>query len=331
MGKVRKPIIGVIYKGVDVTSDITYFLLNFRYRDKINGDSPDLEIELEDREKIWQKEWFPTTGDAISAIFQYEGEENKLEANNFEIDLLDFSFDNRNGDRLRIGAQQTPFSKNLREKRSQEYEKMTLLQIIQSVASRQGLKVVGTVFDITFERITQNEESDLEFLTRLGSDYGQLFKIEGEKLIFYNYFQLNGQPSEFTINRKDIKYFRASKKLSGIYNSVKVVYEGVNGEPVIGGVIKANPPNNSKDVLTINDRVENDFQALAKAQEKLRQANADEYSGDLTVEGEYRYIAGINFTIEGFGAFNGVWQIQEVEHTFTRDGWLSSMKIYKVG
>lgn len=331
MGTVRKPIIGVYYRGVDVTSDITFFLRSFSYRDKLDNDSPDIEIELEDREQIWQKEWFPVLGDTISVFFQYEGEPDILEANNFEVDQVEFSFDS-GGDVLRIEAQQTPFSKNLREKRSQEYEKMGLIDIVKLIGDRQGLTVRGQVYDIKFDRITQNEESDLEFLTRISKDYGHLFKIEGNNLIFYNWFDLNRKPSEFTLTRKEISQFDAKKKLTGIYSSAKIVYEGVNGEPITGAIIQANPPNNSKDVLVINEKVEDNFQAVAKAQEKLRQANADEWSGSLTVEGECRYVAGVNFTIKGFGEFDGLWQIQEVEHDFSpSDGWVSSMEVYKLG
>ncbi len=328
MGTIRKPFVGVIYRGVDISSDITYFLKNFRYTDKLDSDSPDIEITLEDREQIWQNEWFPVTGDTLSIFFQYEGEIEKLEANNFEVDLLDFSFDS-DGDTLVIGAQQTPFSKNLREKRSQEYEKLELVDIVKLIGARQGLTVRGEVFNIGFDRITQNEESDLEFLTRISQDYGHLFKIQGNDLIFYNWFDLNRQRIEFELTRKDITRFEASKKLTGIYGSAKIVYEGVNGETVTGAILQSKSPNNSKDVLVINEKVESDNQAIAKAQEKLRKANADEFSGTLELEGECRYIAGINFTIKGFGAFDGVWQIQEVEHNFSpSNGWKSTLKIY---
>lgn len=330
VSKVRKPIIGVIFRGVDVTSDITVFLKSFFYRDKLDNDSPDIEIELDDREQIWQNEWFPVMGDTISIFFKYEGENEVLNADNFEIDLLEFSFDNE-GDTLRINAQQTPFSKNLREKRSQEYENVDLIDIVKLIGERQGLTVRGQVYDVRFDRITQNEESDLEFLTRISKDYGHLFKIEGENLIFYNWFDLNRQNPEFILTRKEITQFDAKKKLTGIYSSAKIVYEGVNGETITGAIINANPPNNSKDVLVINEKVESDGQAIAKAQEKLREANADEWSGSLTVEGECRYIAGVNFSIKGFGEFDGVWQIQEVEHEFSpSDGWVSFLEVYKV-
>jgi uncharacterized protein len=330
MGNARKPIIGVIYEGKDISSDLTYFLRSFRYRDKLDSDSPDIEMELEDRENLWQYEWFPETGDSVSVSFQYEDEEEILEANGFEIDLLEFTFD-EGGDIFRLGAQQTPFSKNLREKRSQEYENMTLVQVIQTIARRQGLTARGKVYEITFDRLTQNEESDLEFLTRLSDDYGQIFKIEGNNLIFYNRLELNTLSPRFHLERTDITRLEAKKKLTGMYNSAQVVYEGVNGETIVGAIIKAKPPNNSQDVLIINEKVESGFQAVAKAQEKLRKANADEFSGTLELEGECQYIAGVNFSINGFGQFNGIWQIQDVEHEFSpSSGWKSFLTVYKI-
>jgi len=285
-------------------------------------------MELEDREKIWQNEWFPSTSARISAFFQYFGEGGRLDVKDFEIDLLEFSFDN-GGDKFTIGAQQTPFSKNLREKRSQEYENITLSDLITLIATRQGLTSIGSVFAITFKRITQNEESDLEFLTRLSEDYGHLFKIQGNQIINYLWQDLDEQPADFTLTRKEITSFSATKKLSGIYKGVNLVYF-VGGDQAIGAFIKAERENNSSDILVINERAESLSEAQAKAKEKLRKANAEEWSGDLVVEGEFWQIAGINFNIKGFGRFDGVWQIQEIDHSFSSDGWVASMKIFRI-
>ena len=326
----RTPEISLLFRNVNISRDLVFFLKSIRYIDKITSESPEIEIVLHDREQVWQNEWFPPTGSRLSLTLKYREESNYIEANGFEIDKLDFSFDG-NGDTLRLRGQQTPFSKSLREKRSVEYENVTLRGLIDTIAQRQGLTVQGTVAEITFERLTQNEQSDLEFLTRLAEDYGHIIKIEGDNLIIYSWDQLNSEPADFTIDREQINKFRASKKLVGIYRAARIVYEKTDDENRSEFEIEAQRPNDSEDVLVINQRSESPAQSEAIAKEKLRKANADEWKGDVNMEGEYWQRAGVNINIESFGQFDGKWQIQEVEHNFTPDrGWSSRLKVHKL-
>lgn len=330
MGKIRKPQVFMTYDNVDITESVTPFLIGFTYTDKLESDSPVIDFELEDTNKLWQNEWFPKTGAEVSVKLRYANEPEFLYMHKFQIDSIEFFFSAR-GDTLRLGAQQTPFSKNLREKRSKEYEKITLQKIIEDIAKRQQLRILGNIPQLTFERITQNEESDLEFLTRLANDFGLIFKIESTQLIFYDRKVLNADNPQFNLGRGDITRIEATKKLTGMYGSARLVYEGTNTEGAFSAVTFADPPNNSQDVLIVNEKVESIEQAQMLVAERLRRANADEYSGTIELEGEYRYIAGINFTLFDFGAFNGVWQIQQVEHHFTpTNGWKSALKVFRL-
>jgi|SanBayMetagenome_1026888.scaffolds.fasta_scaffold07512_4 phage protein D len=329
--EMRKPTVEITYRGTNVTNDIYPFLKGITYNDKINHDSPDIDIEIDDSQRLWQSDWSPTAKDKIEVKFLYLNTDEILDAGVFEVDDLKYDFSD-SGDRVSIGAQATPVAKNLREKRSKEYENVTLKAIVDEVAKRQSLTVKGTIVEVSFERITQNEESDLFFLQRIAKDYGQLFKVEGENLIFYNWSDLDAQESVFELTRADITSFSVTKKLVGTYKSALLTYSKPDDEAEIEVKIEAAIATDSEDVLVLNERAETQRQAELIATEKLRAANATQYEGEIAVEGEARYIAGLNFTLSGFGIFDGLWQIQESSHQFTPNGgWSTSLRVRGIG
>ena len=329
MSKVRQPRINLTYTGTDITEAIAPYLLSVSYTDKLDNDSPDVDIQLEDSFQLWQNDWFPAAKDQISLTLYYEGEPEQLEAGDFEIDDPQFDFGS-GGDSLRLGAQATPVSKDLREKRSKEYEDITLKAIAEEIATRQGLALTGEIADVTFERLTQDEESDLEFLARISKDYGQLFKVEGTLLIFYNWDDLDSAEAQFSLDRTTITKFSARKKLSGTYKAAKLTYSKGDDEEEVAVTVDADPPNDSEDVLKISTRAEDGKQAELKAKEKLRAANATEYEGTITIEGEPYYLAGVNFDLSGFGKFDGKWQIQQARHQINNSGWICRLKVRRI-
>lgn len=324
----KKVSVIVTYKGVDISSDIHEDLKLVKYTDSLDAESPEARIELNDVNKVWQNSWFPDGGDEFSLQFAYTGDRIYLDAGTFEVDDLDFEF-GTNGDILFLGGQATPVSKNLREKRSKEYEDNTLKAIVEDIATRQSLEIIGKIPEVTFERLTQDEESDLEFLLRASKDWGVLFKIEGTKLIFYSWEELNAKPVAFTLTKKNSDRFRVKKKTAGTYKSCEIRHSKTDDEEDLLAIVEASPPNNSQDVLSISTKVESPRQAELKAKEELRKANADEFKGTLSTEGDARFVAGINFNLSGFGIFDGKWQIMKASHQINQQGWTCSLSIEK--
>ncbi|MEM9541773.1 MAG: hypothetical protein AAGA60_20040 [Cyanobacteria bacterium P01_E01_bin.42] len=265
----KKVSVTVVYKGIDISSKIDENLKLIKYTDSLDAESPEARIELNDIDKVWQNTWFPDGGDEFSLQFAYAGDRIYLDAGTFEVDDLDFEF-GMNGDILFLGGQATPVSKNLREKRSKEYENVTLKAIVEDIGTRQSLDILGKIPEVTFERLTQDEESDLEFLLRASKDWGVLFKIEGTKLIFYSWEELNAKPASFTLTKRNGDRFRVKKKTAGTYKSCEIRHSKADDEKDLLAIIEANPPNNSQDVLTISTKVESPRQAELKAQEELK-------------------------------------------------------------
>lgn len=330
MTAVRTPRTTLIYAGRDITEAIAPYLTSISYTDKLDSDSSDVSINLEDSNRLWQADWFPQTGDEVTATIFYDGDPRVLECGAFEIDDPDFTF-GQQGDTLSLGGQATPVSKPLREKRSKEYENVTLRAVAAEVAGRNSLALTGEIVDVTFERLTQDEESDLEFITRISKEYGHLTKVENGQLIFYSWDALNNAPAAFTLTRRDITSFRGRKKLTGTYKSAELIYQKGDDEEEVVATIDADPSNDSEDVLKISTKAEDSKQAELKAREQLRAANADEWKGTILLEGQAGLLAGVNFQLEGFGRFDGTWQIQRATHTASKSrGWGCSLEVHRL-
>ena len=68
-------------------------------------------------------------------------------------------------------------------------------QIAKEIADKYGYTLVGEIADIRVDRITKNKERDLTFLTKLAEEYGYIFKISENDLVFYDVQTLKGTKS----------------------------------------------------------------------------------------------------------------------------------------
>lgn len=132
-----KPVIEVIYEGVNITADITSRLLSLTYTDKIAGEVDEVQIALENTDDLWISEWLPEMGDLIDVRIGYPG--NLLDCGTFAVDDITASAPPSTVTLKAIAASR---KSTLRTKVSNAYESLTLRQIAQGIADKQGLTLV---------------------------------------------------------------------------------------------------------------------------------------------------------------------------------------------
>ena len=193
---VKKPEFTVELNGEDITEKVE----RIQFRDKIHGSSSDLSIDVND----WNFEWLsnakPEKGDSVSVVFSYEFIDEVLPAKFFEVDEIEVAV---SPDTILINCQQTPLSKSLREKRNEKYEDTTLRAIAEKIASRNDLKIVGKIDDISLKVVNQNDQTDLAFLKKIADDWGQIVKVDRNQqaLVFNSWEDLEKAPPGFDVNR----------------------------------------------------------------------------------------------------------------------------------
>ena len=246
------PTYKLIYEKKDITKDVARFVTNIEYTDFEHGQSDEISITFEDSENLWHTSWIPTKGDVLTLDIGYETQK-LLNCGKFEIDELEYETP---PDIVTVKALATSIKKALRQKNSIAYENKTLKQIAAEIAKKHGLTLVGSIDDIKILRITQNQQKDLEFLKKLAEEYGYIFKITANYLVFYETEKLKSETPTRIFNKSDLSKINLSEKTSQKYKAVQVSYHN----PKTGKTIKTTVKNTgvvNGDTLKITSRCEN--------------------------------------------------------------------------
>lgn len=306
------PIFKIEYNQKDITKDVSNQVLNIEYTDFEHGQSDEITITFDDTQKLWQNSWIPAKGDSLRVFIGYEGEK-LLNCGIFEIDEIEFATP---PDVLTIKAIATGITKALRQNNSVAYENKTLKQIASEVAQKHSLTLVGEIEDVRVERITQNQERDLTFLKKLAEQYGYIFKIAEDNLVFYKTEKLTGADAVKILYKSDLSRVTLTEKTSKNYKSVTVSYHN----PKTGKKVTATAKNENcvkGDILKINERCENKQQALLKAKAALAKGN-NTIEGSIDLVGNPNLVAGLNVELKDLGYFSGKYHITQTRHFIDR-------------
>ena len=362
MTQVRRIAFEVSYNGKDITTDVTTYVTGLTYTDKTEGESDTVELTMDDTDGLWRNSWYPTKGDTLTVSMGYD--DLLLPCGQFEIDEVEMSGP---PNVVTIRALAAGITKAMRTKSNSAHEGKTLKEIATTIAGVHGLTVEGTIEEIRMNRATQYRETDLGFLRRISMEYGHLFSIRGDKMIFTTIYEIEASDPVGTIDMTDVMRWTLRDKTTTTYKSAQVKYHdpvekkvvqadvnwadiSVFGQP--GAASNLAPPPGTpteqataaesqaafntrafgEDTLVIQTKAENGTQAQAKAKAGLHRANTCMVSGDLTIPGNPLMVAGNNFQLTGMGKFDGKYQVQESKHGLSRtSGYVTDISVKKVG
>ena len=312
--------VNLIYEGKNITKDAAPYLLSFTYTDNSSDKADDISLTLEDRDRLWCSDWFPTKGDKIRASiithnWESENQTQSLPCGMFEVDQIDCSGP---PNIITIKAVSTLVSKPMRqEKHTKAWESVKLSTIAGDVASKSGLALFwDSSVDPFFERRDQVEMSDLEFISGLCRDYGVAVKVTDTQLVCYDEeeYEEHNPVGELSFGDKKIIRWSFSSKATGTYKKARLQYH----DPVKDETIEIEENGDAEGtgrILIINQKADNIEDAKKMAKKKLRQANKKEITGNITLMGDLRFVGGSNITISGFGAFDGQYAIEKATHS----------------
>lgn len=333
---IREPHCRLVYEGRDITDDLAMWPTSIGYTDKLHGESDEARITVHNSDLRWLDEWAPNGGDRFTLDYGYRDE--LVPAGQFVVDEVEAEGDAA-GDKLTFKGLSAPKTQSLRTPRHAAYEDQDLSQIVDKIARQHGFTVTGEIEDIHFDRVTQNGERDLEFLRRLADDYGHYFSARGDQVVFMSRDALRSMEPVRTIDlpthkgqllkryrlrladhagaaRAEVRYLHARRKkvISGDATSVEDM-----------GLVTA-----SGDVIKTEVRVENDEQARRVARSRLDSRNSKIRTGEMTLVGDPRLVAGVVIALTGFGIFNGRWIVTGSSHPFARSGYETGISIEAV-
>jgi phage protein D len=332
---IRKPIFRVEYNGKNITADITRYLISVTYSDKVEGESDEIEIRLEDTDALWRGAWYPTKGDKMSLWIGYV--EAQVFCGVFEIDEIELSGP---PDTVSIRALATSIKSPLRTKNSTAFENLSLRQVAERVASKHGYSILGTIAPVRLLRVTQNRETDLGFLKRVAQEYGHVFSVRDKSLIFSSIFDLEKSNAVLEIDRTDLTRYRLLDKTSQTFDSAKVEYHNPANKQVTNYTTtdKVNADGvhytevTKGDMLNIKTKTETTQQAEVKAKSALWSANSKQQSVSLSLPGTAYLVSGNNFNLTGIGVVSGKYHITESSKRIDRGGgYVTELEAKRVG
>ncbi len=330
MPQSRRTSINILYQGKDITKDLAPELLSFTFTDNAKGTADDITLTLEDRSGTWLHDWTPTKGDVITAsIIHTSGTKTQsLPCGSFSIDQLEYSYPPAV---LSIKAVSSSVKKSASQvKKTCSWENVSVREICADIASQNGLSLMmDAEADSRFERIDQVQQSDLEFLRELCSDYGLAVKIQEGRIVVYDLAEYEAKEPVLKIALDDERLlsFKFTSKNAKIVRSVKVRGHNPIKDETYEGEYIDDIEEGSERYEEALEYLESQAEAEAVAKNRCIESNRKEVTGSMSLMGDVKIAAGVNVECVDFGQFGGKYFVNKAVHKVDRSGYVLSVEL----
>ena len=310
---------------IDVTRDLLPFATRIEFIDNEHGEADEISVTMADDGRFLGGTWLPSKGDRLGLSIGYAGQ-STLNCGVFEVDSQEIELD---PDQLTLKALSACVTQSLRTKRTSQFDKTNLARIVSDIAKRHKLEVVGTIADIPIRRRTQNDRTDLRFLTELGQEYGYRVKLDRARLLFHSIDAIDALPPIQILDRSQIaKDARFTRQTVATYS--KAVCEFT--DPTSGKTHKATVTASgvtSGDTLRRHIQADSIADAELKARAALTLANRRaQTSASITIEGTIKAVAGASLSLRGLGILDGVYKINRAVHRWQNQAaWIVNLEL----
>lgn len=227
----------VIFNKVDISDEIAHSISSLNYTDNSKNAIDDLEIELENLDYRWLKEWYPDENAQLLVGIheELENETNFLDLGTFYVDEPTFE-----DHKLTLKCLALPLDQNIRDqKNSVAWENITLKELVTQIANKHEMNAEIYAENVFFERLDQNQETDLAFINRVVKEIGLNMKVSDDKIIIFDDEEMEKNDTIEVFNIKDyrIRSFSLKKKNKEIYDKVEVSYYDPDKKKVVKEII----------------------------------------------------------------------------------------------
>lgn len=356
----------------NVTKNLKPYLESFTFNDKTGLEFDDISIVLNNESGLFYEDWLPERGDKVECTIITKNwdlnENDELQdgdyyCGTFEIDDITVSGTPSIIDIKAVSILNSAIRHVVRNK---PYENITLKAILEEIATRHGLGLKYQIKDeddeedpVPISKVTQNDQSDIAFLSQLAGDNSAFIKIYDGQLIICDIDDLERQAPNSQIYRDDISSYKFNAQAFDLYKECKVRYFDPKAKKLRNGksswrdgivINKASLPKgkskkstkprkphystysylNSANaagggkVLYIRSAVKTLKEAETKAKSELKKHNRGEWSMDITMMGNIDVYAGSVVCIYDFGKFSGWYVVDSVSHKIA-DGFTTQI------
>ncbi|NNC24246.1 phage late control D family protein [Salinisphaera sp. USBA-960] len=313
--------------GQVITPTVRRVLSSLRLTDHSGGDADELKLDLVDDGSLA----IPPTGVTIRVAIGWQGD-GLTDRGHFTADEIEHS---GAPDTLSILARSANMRARLPGKKTKSWDDIAIGAIINTIAGTHDIdhRVEDDLADTVIPHIDQTDESDLNFLTRLGERFDAVAAVKDDKLLFLPAGQgqtVSGQslPSAH-LTRADGDRHRYSitdrDSTSGVTADWHRVDDGDKHTVVAG---KQDHAKHLRAVFATEDdalaAAQSEWQRIQRGERRLSYTLA-EGRADLVAEMPVQ-ISGLPSPIDGIG-----WQIKTATHNLTASGYTTDLKLEMIG
>lgn len=319
-----QPAYRLSYNGRDITADINDFVLGVTYVDNLSGEADELNVELEDTDGRWLNAWYPEHGAALTLALGYEGEA-LMSMGEFDLDELECSGP---PSVVRIRALAAGLRKPVRSRRSRGYEQTSLDKVVARVARRMGVQLQSEIDPIPLDRLTQYQESDLQFLTRLADEYGYICKLmdNGTNLVFWRRDERFSAEPLLRLTMADVSSWSVTDKVGEVPVKVTTQYHQPEKKQLMAStvadgetaLVPAEGVSSSADEVKLSRRAGSQQAADAQARAELDRRALERTRVELSLPGDPTLLAGAMIELAEWGRLSGRYVINQARHELSR-------------
>ncbi len=324
--RTRQASVDCIYNKTPLMESIQGDLEQVSYTDPASGESDSYSISIDAQDDKWLNQWMPGKGNSLTATisvedWEDEGDDHTLRCGKFIVDDIGFSGPPAV---LSIKGVSSPVSQAFSAtERTQNWQNVTIHQVAQQIASRNGVGLVYDAAEITLAALEQDKQTDSAFLSDLADKYGLAMKVYGNRIVLFDREAYKQKPAVGTIYLGDCSAWSADTDIAGTYTGGQLIYTDSEKGIDIGCQIGAGPR-----MLSLNQKVDSFADAGMQLSAALNKNNHGETTIQITKIGNTRFVAGQCVNVSGFGRFDGKYYIDEVTHTVGRsDGYVCEYKL----
>ncbi|OLO03324.1 phage late control D family protein [Salinicola socius] len=319
----HRPGYRITLDGQDITPRINGRLINLRITSQRGGEADQLDISLTDHDGRLA---LPPHGAPLSVAIGWQ-DEGLIDRGVFIVDEVEHS---GSPDRVTIRARAADMRNLLPGKRSQSWHGITIAEIVDTIAKRHDLTpIIGdTLAGIRIGHIDQTDESDLNFITRLGQRFDAIAAVKSERMLF----TLAGEAltasgialPRVTLTRRDGDQHRYSRTDRDSYTGVRAHWNDTAGSKRKTAI--AGTGDKFKD---LRDTYATEADALDAAKAELRRVQRGKATFELTLaHGRADLMPETPLTLTGWKADidTAEWLITEVEDSLDDNGYLSRLR-----
>lgn len=260
-----------------------------------------------------------------------DGKDDVLDCGIFELDTVDASGP---PSVVTIRATSLPYKSPIRQtEKSKAWENYCLSGIVREIAGKYGMSFLYlSDSDPRYERAEQFKISDIKFLETLCHNAGISLKVTNQMLICFDQAAYEEKASVLRIKRNDKSYMKYKLNVSTAdseYQSCRVSYtDPATGKSISGIAYVEDYKEDAKDNkrLEITEKAASIAEAENLAKKRLRMHNKYSKTVEFTMPGNPGLAAGLNFELEGWGAWDRKYAIYQATHTIGPSGYITKIE-----